>query len=409
MNCSSRRHAAVVAGVAVACAAVAACSSAKPTNPVAPGGSSAPVGSTAGAGGAGGGSGDSHTAVVTITAADGCTTDRASYGAGGLSFKITNKDATGVSEVELLAGERIIGEKENLPPGFSGTFAVNVDPGDYTVFCPGAKSARTPLKITGTASSSANTDTHALLVEGTENYGRYVSEQAELLVDAVKPLSAALIQGDLDAARTAYAKARPFYERIEPVAESFTTGDVQLDPAIDAREGDVPAAKWTGFHRIEKGLFQDRTTTGLASYGRGLLANTEKLEKLVEGLSYQPAELANGAVELLDEVSKTKITGEEERYSHIDLLDIQANVEGSEQAFANLQPALAKIDPALAGTVSDAFARVDAMLDKFRSSSQPSGFVPYDDVPKSDVTALAHAVQTIAEPLSRVASKVVNA
>ena len=56
-------------------------------------------------------------------------------------------------------------------------------------------------------------------------------------------MAAALRKGDLTAAQVAYAKARPFYERIEPVAESFTQGTVALDPAIDAREGDVPAAK----------------------------------------------------------------------------------------------------------------------------------------------------------------------
>ena len=120
-----------------------------------------------------------------------------------------------------------------------------------------------------------------------------------------------------------------------------------LDPAIDSRADDVPVSKLTGFHRIEYGLFQQKSLTGLATFGAGLVANVQKLQTLAKGLKYQPAELANGAVELLDEVSKSKITGEEERYSHIDLLDFQANVEGSEQAFANLQPGLAKIDPTL--------------------------------------------------------------
>jgi iron uptake system component EfeO len=381
-----------IAFAAVAVAALAACSSDKKADPPASRGSG----------------GDPHQVTVTITAADGCRTDRDSYGSGGLTFTITNRDATGVSEVELLSGERIVGEKENLPPGFSGTFAVSADPGDYTLYCPGAKSARTPFKVTGTATSTADTDIHALLVQGTKDYGQYVSRQVGYLVATVKPLATALQQGDLAAAQTAYAKARPYYERIEPVAESFTTGKLQLDPAIDAREGDVPEAQWTGFHRIEKGLFQARSAAGLAPFGQGLLANVQKLQTLVKGLTYQPAELANGAVELLDEVSKTKITGEEERYSHIDLLDFQSNVEGSEQAFANLQPALTKIDPALAQSVSTAFSNVDTLLDKYRSASQPSGFVPYGSLTAADKTAAAHAVQAVAEPLSRVASKVVN-
>src|SRR6202012_2894759 len=107
------------------------------------------------------------------------------------------------------------------------------------------------------------------------------------------------------------------------------------------------------------GLFADNSLSGLGTYGDGLLANVKKLQTLTTGLTYQPAELANGAVDLLDEVAKSKITGEEERYSHIDLLDFQANVEGSEQAFANLQPGLEKIDATFSDTVRTAFAPPD--------------------------------------------------
>src|SRR5579871_5100295 len=59
--------------------------------------------------------GDAHTASVVITAQDGCKPDKSSFPAGPLTFNIENKDATAVSEVELLSGERIVGEKENLP------------------------------------------------------------------------------------------------------------------------------------------------------------------------------------------------------------------------------------------------------------------------------------------------------
>ena len=107
-------------------------------------------------------------------------------------------------------------------------------------------------------------------------------------------------------------------------------------------------------------------------------------------------------------MSKSKVTGEEERYSHIDLLDFQANVEGSEQAFANLQPGLAKIDSTLTDTISTRFAALDSLLDKYRDKTQPSGFVLYTALSRADVTSLAQSVQAVAEPLSRVASKVVN-
>ncbi len=349
-------------------------------------------------------SGDAHTATVTITS-DKCVADRATYDAGGITFKVSNKDATGITEFELLDGERILGEKENLPPGFAGSFSLNLNPGRYEMYCPGATTPRVPFTVTGTATSAPVTDTKALLDQGTVNYGTYVEAQIGFLVTNVQPLVAAIKSGDLAAAKVGYAKARPYYERIEPVAESFQ----DLDPAIDSRADDgVAPTKLTGFHRIEYGLWSVGSVAGLAPVADKLTADVAKLQKLATGLHYQPAELANGAVELLDEVSKSKITGEEERYSHIDLLDFQANVEGSEQAFANLQPALAKIDSTLTDTISSRFAALDSLLDKYRDKSQPSGFVPYTSLSRADVIAMAQSVQAVAEPLSRVASKVVN-
>jgi iron uptake system component EfeO len=388
-----------LAGLA-AISLVTACSSGKS--------SSAGASSTAASGATSSAAGDPHTAVVTITA-DKCITDQASYAAGGLTFKVSNKDATGVTEIELLSGDRILGEKENLPPGFSGTFSVNADPGEYTLYCPGATTERVAFKVTGTATSAPATTAHDLLIQGTKDYGTYIDSQVALLIDAVKPLATALQGTDLTAAQVAYAKARPYYERVEPVAESFTSGDVDLDAAIDARSGDVPAAQWTGFHKIEQGLFEAKSLTGLAALGTGLLANVQKLQTLTKGLTYKPSELANGAVELLDEVAKSKITGEEERYSHIDMLDFQANVEGSEQAFANLEPGLKLIDPALTTKITTAFTALDTLLDKYRSKTDPSGFVLFSALTAADKTTLTQALQAVSEPLSTVGSKVVNA
>jgi iron uptake system component EfeO len=351
---------------------------------------------------------DPHTVTVAITA-KGCPAPQASYTSGALTFNITNKDATAVTEIELLSGERILGEKENLPPGFSGSFVLSLNPGDYTLYCPGATTEKATFKVTGTATSSASTDAGTLLKQGTVTYGTYVSQQVASLVATVAPLNTALHGTDLAAAQTAYMKSRAYYERIEPVAESFTTGGTDLDAAIDARDGDVPADQWTGFHRIEKGLFADKSLAGLGAYGDGLVANVAKLQSLTTGLTYQPAELANGAVDLLDEVGKSKITGEEERYSHIDMLDFQANVEGAEQAYANLQPGLNKIDPTFSASVSTAFTSLDTLLDKYRSTTNASGFVLYSAITDADRTQLTQALQAVSEPLSQVASKVVSA
>ncbi|HWG22943.1 FTR1 family protein [Actinospica sp.] len=213
--------------------------------------------------------------------------------AGAITFKISNKDATAVSEVELQSGQRIVGEKENLPPGFSGTFSVNADAGKYTLSCPGAAQEYTTLTVTGSSASTGSTSVDTLLAEDTKQYASYVTTQIGYLVQTSVALQTALRGNDLTAAQQAYRKARPYYEKIGPVAESFTVGSDNLDSDIDARIDDVPASQWEGFHRIEKGLFQEKSLSGLSSYGSGLLANVEKLQTLTDGLTYKPFGLAN--------------------------------------------------------------------------------------------------------------------
>ena len=345
---------------------------------------------------------------VEITAANGCVPDKATFAAGGITFKIKNKDATAVSEVELLSGARIVGEKENLPPGFTGEFAVTVPAGKYTLYCPGASTERRPITVTGSA-ATGSTDVAALLKTATQGYGEYVETQVASLLTAGQRLATALRGQDLAAAQQAYVDARPFYEKIEPVAESFVVGQDSIDADLDAREGDVPAAKWRGFHRIEKALFQKKSLTGLATYGDQLVNDVKRLQKLTEGLAFQPTELANGAQELLDEVAASKITGEEERYSRIDMLDIDDNVEGADQAFAQLQPALQKIDPALTKTIADRFGALDRVIDEYRTTSNPSGFKLYGELTAADKRKVAAGVKAVQEPLSKVASKVANA
>ena len=89
------------------------------------------------------------------------------------------------------------------------------------------------------------------------------------------------------------------------------------------------------------------------------MADVNTLDSKVQTLTYQPAQLANGAVELLNEVAGSKITGEEDRYSHTDLSDFQGNLTGALVAFKLLKPALESTgNKALATTIQQRFADV---------------------------------------------------
>ncbi len=210
-----------------------------------------------------------------------------------------------------------------------------------------------------------------------------------------------LASGDVAAARRAYATARAPYERVEPVAETF--GD--LDLRIDARANDVPRSQWIGFHPIERRLWVAKTTKGTTALADGLVADARTLQRLVRTVKLEPAQVANGANELLGEVSKSKITGEEERYSHIDLLDFEANVQGSRAAFDAIRATLADKDPSLVAEIERRFGLVDAAL---RPHKTPTGFVSYTALDKPQVRRLSEVIDALAEPLSQAPARALS-
>jgi len=310
-----------------------------------------------------------------------------------------------VSELELKDQKGIIlGERENIVAGISGSFTLNLQPGTYVLNCPNGDSEDNgKLIVTGPPTTTTATKPNPLLTKAVSGYRTYVVRQSDQLLAGTKQFVAALRANDLAKAKGLFGPVRYHYEAIEPVAESFGN----LDPAIDARANDVAKpSQWTGFHRIEQILWVKNSAAGTESYGAKLLADVTTLDRRVRTLTFQPAQLANGAVELLNEVANSKITGEEDRYSHTDLSDFAANLAGAEEAFELLRPALAEQgDGALATTIADRFAAVQKGLDAYKRST-PLGFALYGELTQPDRQRLSKLVGQLAEPLATVATKV---
>ena len=235
--------------------------------------------------------------------------------------------------------------------------------------------------------------------EATDRYRQYLVAQTALLVERTQAFVKALNYGNVEQAKRLYPTTRMPYEAVEPVAESFGG----LDPDIDAREVDVPPASFRGFHRIEQALWVDNTTKGVRSVAAKLLADIKRLQALVYTIKLSPAQVANGANELLTEVSSSKITGEEERYSHTDLWDFEANVLGAKAAFDSVKPLLVQQDPQLAKEIDQRFADVEDTLQPYRRGA---GFVLYGELAERDKRQLAQSIDALAEPLSQVAAVV---
>jgi iron uptake system component EfeO len=328
---------------------------------------------------------------------EGCSPHDAAAPAGPINFKVKGESA-GVTELEVLDGETLLGERENITDGLSGSFALTLEEGEYTVRCNGGSEEDGTLKVTG----KLETNTSPAVEKAISDYKEYLLENSTELVELTKPFAAAVEAGEIEKAKQLYPEPRIRYERIEPVAESFGN----LDPEIDARANDVPASEFKGFHRIEKALWEEQTTKGMTPVAEGLVKNVEELESIIKGnIKIQATEIANGANELLTEVSTSKITGEEERYSHIDLVDFKANVEGSQVAFEAIKPLIEKSQPKLVKEVAADYEAVYAALKPYERKAYP-GFVYYGELTKADTRKLAQVIDALAEKSAQIPAEI---
>lgn len=240
-------------------------------------------------------------------------------------------------------------------------------------------------------------------------YRAYAQAQADETLPKAEAFAEAVKDGDIEAAKAAYAPSRIGWERTEPVAESF--GDI--DPKVDLREDGLEEGQdlekdWTGWHRLERSLWKDKKLTDRDSQlADQLITDLKDWQKRVGKAEITPTSMANGAKEPLDEVATGKVTGEEERYSHTDLVDFKANVEGAEKSYELLKPVAKENDAALVTELDKQFAALNALLDEYRADRTSYDFTSYDKVGDADRKELSDGVNALAEPLSKLAAAVV--
>jgi iron uptake system component EfeO len=338
---------------------------------------------------------------VIVTASDtACDLSGTEGATGANTFVITN-NGTKVTEFYVYGeGERVMGEVENISPGLQRKLIVQLgEPGTYQTACkPGmvGDGIRGDFKVTG---DSVKIDEAGKFKEASQSYKRYVNSQTDALIAATQIFVDAVKKGDINAAKAQFPIARTYYERIEPVAESFPN---DLDPRIDLREADLePGQKWTGFHRLEKDLWVTGLQPDSNAMADQLMADVKELDNGVKASTWtiDSTQIAGGAQGLLDEVASSKITGEEDTFSHTDLWDFKANVDGSQTAVASVRPILDERNADLGKKVDQRFAEVDALLEKYR---QGDGFVFYDKVTEPQRQELSRAIDALSKEVSQV-------
>lgn len=284
-------------------------------------------------------------------------------------------------------------EKYEMPI-FSASAYDKIDFDVLKVNATGLADALTKLQSAKPSTAS----TSELLKEAVQKYQQYVVDQTNKLTDQTQAFVDAVKAGNVDQAKAEYVKARVYYETIEPIAESFG----ELDPKIDARLADVDdPSTWTGFHEIEKALWVDNSLEGQDKFADQLITDVKALQAEVQKLELEPKTVVAGAMELLNEAATSKITGEEELYSHIDLVDLAANVDGSKTVYLSIIPALNESNVELADKLDQAFQGMEKALSGFVKDGQ---YVVYTELTTDQIRDISDRLSALSELMSQTAA-----
>jgi iron uptake system component EfeO len=341
--------------------------------------------------------------IEVIASDDACEVAVSEAQAGTVTFQVKNEGSK-VTEFYVYAeGNRVMGEVENITPGLTRELIVELAADEYETACkPGmtGDGIRSAFTVTGEA---ANLTEDEALQAAVDSYKEYVHNQSTALVEQTGLFTDAVIAGDIETAKALFPVARTYWERIEPVAEIF--GD--LDPKVDAREDDYPEGPtdpgFTGFHKLEYDLWITGDVSASAPIAEQLMTDVQEVVARAEAEELSPLQLANGAKELLDEIATSKITGEEDRYSHTDLWDFAANLEGSEAAIASMRPVLEERDPDLVAALDERFAAAWEALEVHRVDD---GWKLHNELSEDELRALSDAINALGEEVSKVAAVV---
>ncbi len=343
-----------------------------------------------------------HAVTVTIEG-NVCRPSEITVPAGRTTFTIVNNSKRAL-EWEILDGVMVVEERENIAPGFSQTMTVKLQPGEFDITCGLLSNPRGKLRVTPSAASEAEAARPSLIayVGPLAEYRVFLVLAAGDLQDAAQALAEAIRAGDRMQARALYAPAHQAYKRIEPMAELFADLDTRLNARADyfgKREAD-PA--FSGFHRIEYGLFgpdaDAADTKALAPVADRLLADVGQLGERLRTLDIPPERLVGADARLLRRVADNLPGGGEDRYGHGELSNLQGTLDGTKKIADLIAPLLAKSAPDLQAEIERRTAAFSAALDPYREGD---GFRPAT-LDQAQRKALAEPVRALADALGKV-------
>ncbi len=318
--------------------------------------------------------------------------------AGRATFEIHNASNRPI-EWEILDGVYVVEERENIAPGFHSLLTAKLRPGTYEITCGLLSNPRGRLTVTPSEQSEAERVQPPLtaFVGPLSEYKVFLIGQSTALIAASEKLVVAIESGDLETAQAAWQAARLPYKRMEAISNRIADLETLIDPLSDYLELREADAGFTGFHRLEYGLFGQGSLDGLAPVADRLLGDVTELKARLRSMKLLPQDLADSAEREAARLSEGQIVAGENRWSFSDLAEIEANLDGIEKSAGLILPLVEAADPTVAQGMTEALSATRAALTALRTDTS---YPAYDQVDAAAREAIANAFRALAEAIS---------
>ena len=331
--------------------------------------------------------------------------------AGVQTFHLRNT-GTVTSEVDLIdpATGVIYGEVEGLGSGTTRPLQVTLGNGTYAFRClPEDSSAIVGPAVTVSGGSERGPGvapvTQDDLLAPLKVYQKHVTAGLDQLSGDVAKLKDAVQRNDRGGAQAAWLVAHLDYERLGAAYHAFGDSDKAINGTADGLPGGVKDPGFTGFHRIENGLWHNEDLGALASSADQLDSTVQKLRKSFADSQVDANDLGLRAHEIVENTLQFELTARTDYGSGTNLATARANLDGVQAVLDVLRPVLAPRYPALS-TVDSWMKRTASALD---GAKRPDGsWTPVNQLAApqrqklnadvSQLTELLAPIAAIAEP-----------
>ncbi|WP_238481532.1 iron uptake system protein EfeO [Pseudochrobactrum algeriensis] len=321
------------------------------------------------------------------------------------SFEIHNRSDRPV-EWEILDGVMVVEERENIIPGMKSVLRAQLLPGEYEITCGLLSNPRGKLTVTPSehskAAVAAKPDTRAFIGMLSE-YKVFLVMQSNAALKNTQALQAAIAAGNVQAARAAFSQAREAYERTDVLSGRFSDLASKIDPLANYLEKREEDPAFTGFHRIEYGLWAQNSTAGLDIFASQLATDLTELKERLKTTKLTPDMLLRSLATYLNQQAEGAVIAGDNAYSHLDLADLTAKLDGAEKILTLLKPLSEK--PAASETQNALFALQDVRqeLTTLSAGNPERSYAEIDDAARR---ALAEKVRTLSQKITALMSAI---